>query len=131
MKALKMLIAASILLLSPLAFAASTEQVNSQALAILIQNSSKLTSEDGQAVPNLLAGALVTSADTHNKISNSCNYDKGDQVFNCSLVITNADDKLEGRTESSTVIQYQLETDASGNPAKEMFFLTVQVQQAG
>lgn len=133
MKTLKVLIATSVLILSQISAAASSspQSLNNQALAILIQNASKLTSEEGKPVSSLLAESMLTSADTHNKISNNCIYDSNDSAFKCSLTISNADDKVEGRTESSTEIQYQLERDASGQPSKEMFYLTVQIQRAG
>lgn len=108
-----------------------SNRINEVALEILLKSSSKLATLDGQKVFAILAQSLLTGDSTHNKISNTCVYDVGDSLFKCSLVILNSDDKVKGRTESSTEIDYQLERTENGLPSDDLFITTVQLNRAG
>lgn len=108
----------------------SAEQVNQAALKSLLSNAAVMKTDANESVASLLSRNVLTSGDTHNKISNSCSFDKNDEMYNCSLTITNADDKAIGRTESMTRINYQLEAGKDGMPGQPLF-LNVEVLQAG
>lgn len=113
-------------------FAASAQSdVDRKALEILLKNSGQFVDETGESVASMLSSALVTDAETHNKVSNTCSYDPNDELFKCSLVILNADDRVEGRTESSLEIQYELERCEDGMPSDKLFMLSVAVLRAG
>lgn len=122
-------------LVSTQAFAAGVKPAsakdNQKALAILIAKSASLTDQDGKSVAVLLSKWLVTSDETHNKVSNTCVKDSDDLAFKCELMIVNADDKAEGRTESSIQIQYQLEIDKNGSPSADLFYMSVTSMIAG
>jgi len=112
-----------------LSFATSQGSVNQKALEILLKQSSKLSTIEGKTVANILASELMTSETTHNKISNTCTFDKNDQLFNCELRILNQDDN--GGSESSTTIKYQLQRKSSGAPSDVLFKVSVEVERAG
>jgi hypothetical protein len=108
------------------------QQVNEAGLSALLANSERMTDQDGVKVSDLLSRSLLTSATTHNKISNECAYDRGDQLYKCELTILNADDKAKGRTESSLSIRYELEADSKTKmPSKDLFTLSVNSMIAG
>jgi hypothetical protein len=129
---MKTLIILMLTFLSFSVFAAPTQvEVENQALEILLKNSGRLTSEEGESVASVLASSLLTGTTTKNEISNSCSYDSNDSVFKCTLSILNSDNPGEGGTESSTGIIYELEKAKSGLPSDELFSLTVLVIRAG
>ena len=107
-------------------------EVNKMAMKILFKNADKFkVDQETESLSSILAEALSTGETTHNKVSNSCVYDKDDSVFNCSLFILNADDAVKGRTESSMTIRYRLEKDANGVPSQDLFWTSVIVDRAG
>lgn len=125
---MKPLIVISFLFFGSMAFAApEASSVNEKALEILFSNSGQLTSQEGKKVSAVLAQTMLTSEKTNNKVSNSCAYDSGDDVFKCSLSIFNKDDQQLNAEESLVVIRYQLEKAVNGLPSEKLFYLSVEV----
>lgn len=111
--------------------APNPQQINQNGLEILLSNADKLRTIEGKSVTQILAESIVTTDGTHNKISNTCRFDNDDGDFKCSLKVLNVDDRLKNRTESLIEIQYILESSFDGLPSKKLFYLSVEVLQAG
>ena len=109
----------------------SADVVNRTAMEILIKNSGRMTSQEGETVAQILSRSLSTEGATNNKIMNNCSFDNGDEIFKCILTISNRDDQAKPRTESTLTIQYQLERLSNGRPSENLFYLSVQVDRAG
>jgi len=130
---------ASFLSLNAVAQAAPKQaDIDAKALEILLKNSGQFSEYDvdkgaGPSVAQVLASQLVTGGKTSNEISNSCSFDKNDQVFKCALRISNSDKPARGRstTESVTSIFYELEKSENGLPSEDVFMWSVRVDQAG
>lgn len=119
-------------LFSAVAFAGPSQAVIDQkGLQVLLSNSAKLADQNGETVASIIARAMVTGKDTHNKTSNSCLYDKNDGLFKCRLIMVNADDQAKDGTESSIEIHYELERGNNGLPSFDVFTMSVESMIAG
>ena len=117
------------LTLSLSAFAAPTpSKINQAAYKLLVKNMNVLTDQDGIVVSTLIAADLkrVSKGDSSYKVTNKCRFDRGDELFKCSLKIMNRSEGLE----SMKKIDYELERGEDLLPA-EFFSLSVQSLIAG
>ena len=109
------------------AFAAPSQKaINKEAYRIMYVNRKVLTSQEGVTLERTVM-SIASSTGNVSK-SMSCEYDRNDELFNCTLIVSDKDETGE----SAVIIQYQLERDSkTGLPSKNLLYKSFEATFAG
>ncbi len=103
----------------------NTDQVTFKALMANAATMNVVGDIEADKLSDVIAEALLLDQETVLNVSNQCEFNSSDSLWNCRLNINSSD----SYGESSVIIQYQLEQNEKGefSPA----FYTAQVTLAG